>query len=185
MQASLEAESKGKQEAIRQKKKLETDINELEISLDHSNRANAEAMKVVKKLSLNIDELHTQIEDEQRQRDEAKELAITSEHRASMLSGELEELRVLLEQSEKSRKLAEVDLHEAADRISQLNLSNTSFVSQKRKLESDISALQADLDEALVELKNSEERVKKATDDASRLAAELRHEQVVFLVKNV
>merc|ERR1712121_258887 len=45
MQASLEAETKAKQEALRMKKKLEADINELEVSLDHANRANAESMK--------------------------------------------------------------------------------------------------------------------------------------------
>ena len=49
---------------------------------------------------------------------------------------------------------------------------------QKRKLESDIAAMQSDLDEAIAELKNSEERVKKASADASRLAEELRQEQV-------
>lgn len=54
MQASLEAETKGKAEAIRQKKKLESDINELEIALDHTNRLNADFQKQVKKLQLDI-----------------------------------------------------------------------------------------------------------------------------------
>merc|ERR1712121_416320 len=50
MQASLEAESKGKAEALRAKKKLESDINELEISLDHANKANSDLQKHIKKL---------------------------------------------------------------------------------------------------------------------------------------
>ncbi len=54
MQASLEAESKGKAEAIKQKKKLEGDINELEVALDHSNRSNADLQKSMKKLQQNI-----------------------------------------------------------------------------------------------------------------------------------
>merc|ERR1711970_1407925 len=45
MQASLEAEAKGKAEALRMKKKLESDINELEIALDHSNKANSDLQK--------------------------------------------------------------------------------------------------------------------------------------------
>merc|ERR550534_1173882 len=49
MQASLEAEAKGKAEALRMKKKLESDINELEIALDHANKANAEAQKSIKR----------------------------------------------------------------------------------------------------------------------------------------
>merc|ERR1719220_2388416 len=42
MQASLEAEARAKTEALRIKKKLESDINELEIALDHANKANSE-----------------------------------------------------------------------------------------------------------------------------------------------
>ena len=47
MQASLEAEQHAKAEAMRIKKKIEGDINELEIALDHANKANSEAQKVV------------------------------------------------------------------------------------------------------------------------------------------
>merc|ERR1712180_99037 len=39
MQASLESEQRAKAEALRMKKKLEGDINELEIALDHANKA--------------------------------------------------------------------------------------------------------------------------------------------------
>merc|ERR1712168_763939 len=42
MQASLEAEARAKEEALRIKKKYESDINELEIALDHSNKANSD-----------------------------------------------------------------------------------------------------------------------------------------------
>ncbi len=38
LNASLEAEQKAKGEALRIKKKLEGDINELEIALDHANK---------------------------------------------------------------------------------------------------------------------------------------------------
>ena len=38
LNASLEAEQKAKGEALRIKKKIEGDINELEIALDHSNK---------------------------------------------------------------------------------------------------------------------------------------------------
>ena len=36
LQASLDAENRAKAEALRLKKKLESDINELEIALDHA-----------------------------------------------------------------------------------------------------------------------------------------------------
>jgi len=54
MQASLEAEQRSKAEALRIKKKLEGDINELEIALDHSNKANSEAQKSIKRYQVKI-----------------------------------------------------------------------------------------------------------------------------------
>ncbi len=56
MQASLEAEQRSKGEALRIKKKLEGDINELEIALDHSNKANSEAQKSIKRYQVNLKE---------------------------------------------------------------------------------------------------------------------------------
>ncbi|ETN81715.1 myosin head [Necator americanus] len=72
MQATLEAETKHKEEALRIKKKLEADINELEIALDHANRANADAQKTIKKYMETVRELQLQVEDEQRQKDEIR-----------------------------------------------------------------------------------------------------------------
>lgn len=113
-------------------------------------------------------ELTTQIEEEQRQRDEAREAALAAERRANLIIGEVEELRTALEQAERARKAAESELHEAADRISELSTQNANLSSQRRQLESSIAAMQADLDEAVAELKNSEERSKKAGRGLSR-----------------
>merc|ERR1712203_90053 len=49
MQAALETEAKGKAEALRMKKKLESDVGELEIALEHSNANNVETQKAIKK----------------------------------------------------------------------------------------------------------------------------------------
>merc|ERR1711874_278319 len=46
MQASLESEQRAKAEGLRIKKKLEGEINELEIALDHANKANNEAQSL-------------------------------------------------------------------------------------------------------------------------------------------
>merc|ERR1712168_877226 len=45
MQTTLDSESKARAEAIRQKKKLESDFNDLEIQLGHANRTAADAAK--------------------------------------------------------------------------------------------------------------------------------------------
>merc|ERR1739848_647191 len=50
MQTTLDSESKSRAEAIRSKKKLEGDFNDLEIQLGHANRQAADASKNVKVL---------------------------------------------------------------------------------------------------------------------------------------
>jgi exonuclease VII small subunit len=118
------------------------------------------------------------IEDEQRLREEAREALLASERYSLTLKSDLEEMRSSYEQAERARKAAENELHDAADRISELANSNSNLSAAKRKLDSEVSSLQADLDEAIKELKNSEERVRKAANDAARLADELNVEQV-------
>ena len=73
MQASLEAETRAKVEALRIKKKLEGDINELEIALDHCNKANAEAHKSIKRYQNQLREAETTYESESRARQEITE----------------------------------------------------------------------------------------------------------------
>ena len=94
-----------------------------------------------------------------------------------MLNGELEELRTLLEQAERGRKGVEAELMEAADRVNELSGSSSQLASQKRKLEQDLSAMNADLEEAGNEVRAAEDRARKAAGDASQLAEELRNEQ--------
>lgn len=48
LQATLEAETRSRAEALRLKKKMEGDLNEMEIQLAHANRLAAEAQKQAK-----------------------------------------------------------------------------------------------------------------------------------------
>jgi len=94
-----------------------------------------------------------------------------------MLAGEIEELRTQLESSERARKAAESELNEASDRITELSNSNASLNAAKRKYETDVQAMQADLEEASAELKIVDEQAKAAMADAAKMADSLRQEQ--------
>ncbi len=88
MQASLEAETRAKTEALRIKKKLESDINELEIALDHANKANAEAHKAIKRYQGQLRDTETAYEEEARQRQEIEEKAGLADRKANALQGD-------------------------------------------------------------------------------------------------
>merc|ERR1719268_783984 len=88
--ASLEAEQHAKAEALRIKKKIEGDINDLEIALDHANKANAEGAKAIKRYQGQYRESEQALEAAARARAEISEKACLAERRANALQGEME-----------------------------------------------------------------------------------------------
>jgi len=177
LQASLEAESRAKAEALRIKKKLESDINELEIALDHANKANAEAHKSIKRYQAQLRDVEGLYEEEGRQRREIAEKAGLADRRANALQGELEEARALLDSADRGKKQADMELAEARGAVNDMTTINGKAGSDKRRLESAIHTMHAEIDDCLHQAKNSEEKAKKAMVDAARLADELRAEQ--------
>ncbi|CAB1317444.1 unnamed protein product, partial [Coregonus sp. 'balchen'] len=149
LQSSLEAECRSRTEALRLKKKMEGDLNEMEIQLNDSLRSN----------------------------DDLKENIAIVERRNNLMQAELEELRSCLEQTERGRKLAEQELLDISERVQLLHSQNTSLLNQKKKLEGDTNQLQTEVEEAVQECRNAEEKAKKAITDAAMMAEELKKEQ--------
>merc|ERR1712045_894522 len=138
MQTSMDSESKSRAEAIRQKKKLEGDFNDLEIQLGHANRQANEATKQAKMLQGAVkDNLAKYDEAERRNEDIGEQMAVV-ERRSNLLTGEIEELRNAVEQAERGRKLAETELNESNERSNLLHTQNTALINQKRKLETEL-----------------------------------------------
>merc|ERR1712076_147696 len=63
MQTTLDSESKSRAEAMRVKKKIESDFNDMEIQLGHANRNSADSMKQVKSLQQNHKDLLGKLDD--------------------------------------------------------------------------------------------------------------------------
>ncbi|NXP42493.1 MYH7 protein, partial [Leiothrix lutea] len=177
LQTSLDAESRGRAEALRLKKKMEGDLNELEIQLGHANRGASEAQKQLKVLQGCLKDTQLQLDDATRLGEDLKENVAVVERRNLLLVSELEELRAAVEQTEKGRKLAEQELIEASERVQLLHSQNTSLINQKKKMEGDICQLQGEVEEAVQECRNAEEKAKKAITDAAMMAEELKKEQ--------
>merc|ERR1711878_154470 len=136
IQASLEAESRAKSEALRIKKKLESDINELEIALDHANKANAEAHKSVKGYQGQLREIEGYYGDEKRARQEILEKSGLAERRAIAVEMELEESRSLLDSADRGKRQADIELAQAREAVNDMQSINSKAMADKRHLES-------------------------------------------------
>ncbi|TRY69856.1 hypothetical protein DNTS_015321 [Danionella cerebrum] len=177
LQSSLESETRSRNEALRLKKKMEGDLNEMEIQLSQANRQAAEAQKQLKGLHGHLKDSQMQLDDALRGNDDLKENIAIVERRNNLLQAELDELRSLVEQTERGRKLAEQELLDVSERVQLLHAQNTSLLNQKKKLEGDNGQLQTEVEEAVQECRNAEEKAKKAITDAAMMAEELKKEQ--------
>merc|ERR1712234_77018 len=175
--ASIETEQRAKGEALRVKKQLEGEINELEIGLDHANKANSEGLKSIKRYQGQLRETIQLFEDEARAKAQITEQVGISERKAASLSGEVEESKALLDGAERAQRQLQGDIADARSAVNNMQTINGRDMTAKRQLESSIHTRQAEVDGMLVAAKNAEEKSKKAMVDAARLADELRSEQ--------
>merc|ERR1712177_189367 len=170
MSASLEAEQKAKGEALRVKKALEGEINELEIGLDHANKANSEGLKSIKRYQAQLKETIQAYEDEARSRSQIMEQVGISERKAAALSGELEESKALLDSADRAKRQLDLEIADGRNAVNNMQVINGRDMTAKRGLEGSIHTIQAEVDAMLQAAKN-------AMVDAARLADELRAEQ--------
>ncbi|KAF1387209.1 hypothetical protein PFLUV_G00102990 [Perca fluviatilis] len=177
MQSNLDSEVRSRNDALRIKKKMEGDLNEIEIQLSHANRQAAESQKQLRNVQATLKDAQLHLDDAVRAQEEFKEQAAMVDRRNGLMVAEIEELRAALEQTERSRKIAEQELVDASERVGLLHSQNTSLLNSKKKLESDLVQVQSEVDDTVQEARNAEEKAKKAITDAAMMAEELKKEQ--------
>uniref|UniRef100_A0A6I8N447 Myosin-7B n=1 Tax=Ornithorhynchus anatinus TaxID=9258 RepID=A0A6I8N447_ORNAN len=177
MQSTLDMEVRSRNDALRLKKKMEGDLNEMEIQLSYSNRQAAEAQKQLRNVHGQLKAANLHLDDAVRGQEDLKEQLVMVERRNNLLLAEIEEMRAALEQTERSRKIAEQELIKTGEQVQLLHAQNTSLINTKKKLETDLSQIQSEMEEAVLEARNAEEKVKKSLTDAALMAEELKKEQ--------
>nr|XP_020443093.1 myosin heavy chain, fast skeletal muscle-like [Monopterus albus] len=177
MQTTLDAEVRSRNDALRIKKKMEGDLNEMEIQLSHANRQAAEAQKQLRNVQGHLKDVQLHLDEAIRGQDEMKEQVAMVERRNNLMLAEIEELRVALEQTDRSRKVAEQELVDVSERVGLLHSQNTSLINTKKKLEADLIQIQGEVEDSVQEARNAEEKAKKAITDAAMMAEELKKEQ--------
>ncbi|XP_077590534.1 myosin-8-like [Stigmatopora nigra] len=177
LQNALEAETRSRNDAVRLKKKMEGDINEMEIQLGHANRQASEATKQMRNLQSQLKETQVLLDEALHSLEETKDQLAIADRRNDLMTAEMEEVKALLEQAERSRKLAEQELRDVSERTQLLHTQNAGLVNSKRKMELELSQLQSDMEDAVQEAINTDEKAKKAIADAAMMSEELKKEQ--------
>ncbi|XP_028841725.1 myosin heavy chain, fast skeletal muscle-like isoform X1 [Denticeps clupeoides] len=177
MQSTLDLEIRSRNDALRIKKKMEGDLNDMEIQLSHANRQAAEAQKHLRMVQGQLQDTQLQLDNALREQEDVKEQGTMVERRSVLMQAEIEELRAALEQTERARKVAEQELVDASERGTLLHSQNTSLLNTKKKLEGDVAQLQGEVEDTIQEARNVEEKAKNSITDAAMMAEELKKEQ--------
>ncbi|XP_051904407.1 myosin-8-like isoform X2 [Hippocampus zosterae] len=177
LQSALEAETRSRNDALRLKKKMEGDINEMEIQLSHANRHASEATKQMRNLQTKLKDTQVHLDDVLHSQEDIKDRLAIAERRNGLITAEMEEAMAALEQAERSRKLAEQELREISERTQLLQSQNAVLLNSKRKMESELAQLQSEMEHTVQEAENTDEKAKKAFADAAMMAEDLKKEQ--------
>ncbi|XP_045072282.1 myosin-8-like isoform X3 [Coregonus clupeaformis] len=177
LQSALDSETRSRNDAVRVKKKMEGDLNEMEIQLCHANHQAADATKQLRNIQGQLKDSQVHLDDALHGQEDLKEQLAIVERRNTLMMAEIEEMKAALEQSERCRKLAEQELVDVSERMHLLHSQSTSLISTKKKMESDITQLQSEVEDVVQEARNADEKAKKAIIDAAMMAEELKKEQ--------
>merc|ERR1719153_1152494 len=177
VRAEIERRIAGKAEALRMKKKLETDVMELDLALEAANAGALETQSTIKKYQNQVRDAQVKVDEEARMKGVAQDAKVNADRKAGAMQNALEEARTMLEQADRSRRSLEQELADSNETLADLTNQNQAIAGAKRKLENEFSTLNADMDEMCNEAKMSEEKAARAMIDAARLADELRCEQ--------
>ncbi|XP_041073151.1 myosin-2-like [Carcharodon carcharias] len=177
LQNTLDAEIRSRNDALRLKKKMEGDLNEMEIQLGQANRQAAEMQKNLRNIQGVLKETQLHLDEALRIQADLKEQLSLAERKNNLLQAELGEVTEALEQTDRARKVAEQEIFDINERVQLLHSQNISLINTKRKLETDVSQLQTEVEDAIQESRNAEEKAKKAITDAAMMAEELKKEQ--------
>eukprot|EP00079_Xenopus_tropicalis_P019685 XP_012809640.2 PREDICTED: myosin-4-like [Xenopus tropicalis] len=139
--------------------------------------AGVESQKQLRNVQSLYKDTQLHLDDALRGNDDLKEQLAIVERRNNLMTAEIEEMRSALEQTERGRKVAEQELIDVTERVQLLHSQNTSLINTKKKLEADVSQLQSEVEEAVQEARNADEKAKKAITDAAMMAEELKKEQ--------
>ena len=142
LRVSLETEVKDKAEAVYLKKKMESEVHQLQVNLQHTKEANNDLQKANERMERENEDQQARLQDSERVISQQRDQLATIERRIGSLMGELEEAHTLLEQADRSRRNADVNLTDANDYIRKLTTDNENLVSSKERLEEELQNIQ-------------------------------------------
>ena len=176
LKMQLEDQEKAKNDLVKVKRNLETEVGNLNEDLGNADKTIAalnanigKHQKTVQEMTVAVDEAHRALEDH-------KTALLRSDKRCTELIHIKEELEGNLDNADRARRGAETEKAEMAAHIAELERQIAQITGQKRKAEVELAGLRESLEEFEAQAAGAEEKVRRHADMCSKLQSDLARE---------
>uniref|UniRef100_A0A8C7JAH9 Myosin-9 n=1 Tax=Oncorhynchus kisutch TaxID=8019 RepID=A0A8C7JAH9_ONCKI len=177
METELEDERRQKALATAAKKKLEADLGELEAGIGMANKGRDEALKQLKKLQALLKDQMRELEDLRLSREEALNMAKEHEKKLKAIEADTIRLQEELASAERVKKQAQTERDELQDELTGHNAKNSLTVDEKRRLDTRIAKLEEELEEEQLNTEMVNDRLRRNMLQTDQLVTELTAER--------
>ena len=176
-QASIQSEENTNCEHVRNKKKLEESIREMEVTLDRVSRDNSDLQIKLKKQFSVCRDTQLKLEEGNDEIDRLKEEIYASNRKVNILSNQLEDSSHRCEKVERAKSCLELELKENKGNLIKAVAMQNELIVSKRKLETKVTSLEADLEESSRDLNDAEKNMKTLVENNTIIGKELKVEK--------
>jgi len=174
-------ETRYKADNVKIKKRAEIELAEAGQQINQIAAAKISVEKSLERTEVTIRELKLQLEDQGRQLINERDNVANHQKKITVLSHEVEELKVSVETHLKIRRSLETEVREAQSRISELQQQAHNFGGIKSNMAVELQGLNREIDDREVELRNVIQKLNISQDEIAQLKNDIDNEHMLFL----
>ncbi|XP_053288052.1 myosin-10 [Pleuronectes platessa] len=179
LEIQLEEERTQRSQAVSSKKQLEAELQESEAHVETSSRGKEDAMKQLRRLQGQMKEVLRELDENKLTREEVITQFKDSEKKIQTLEAEVLQLTEELSVSERQKRQAQQERDEVADEMVNSSSGKTALFDEKRRLEARVSQLEEELEEEQTNAELLAERQRKMTLQVETMTVQLQGERTL------
>ncbi|XP_035490091.2 myosin-10 isoform X2 [Scophthalmus maximus] len=179
LEIQLEEERSQRSQAVSAKKQIEAELQEAEAQGETASRGKEDAVKQLRRLQGQMKEVLRELDETKLTREEVISQSKDSEKKIQTLEAEVLQLTEELSVSERHRRQAQQERDEVADEMINSSSGKTALSEEKRRLESRVSQLEEELEEEQTNAELLGERHRKTTLQVETLTVQLQGERTL------
>merc|ERR1712002_1196792 len=174
-------ETRYKADNVKIKKRAEIELAEAGQQINQIAAAKISVEKSLERTEVTIRELKLQLEDQGRQLINERDNVANHQKKITVLTHEIEELKVSVETHLKIRRSLETEVREAQSRISELQQQAHNFGGIKSNMAVELQGLNREMDDKENELRNVIQKFNVAQDEIMQLRNDIDNEHSLYL----